>query len=123
MARRKWPEGELGIEIRWGDKKLEEACSTERAGKRRWGANFRILQRRLESLAQAETLADMEGVPGRCHALRGDRSGQFAVSLWGSYRLTFEVRDDPLPRFKDGGVDRGRVTKLRLGEVDDYHAD
>jgi proteic killer suppression protein len=115
--------GSYHIEIHWSDKKLEEACSTEKAGKRRWGANFRILQRRLESLEAAETLADMDGVPGRCHALRGDRSGQFAVTLWGAYRLTFGVADDPIPRLDDGGIDRRRVTEIRVLEVVDYHGD
>src|SRR5258708_27526813 len=115
--------GSHRIEIHWSDKKLEEACSTEKAGKRRWGANFRILQRRLESLEAAETLADMDGVPGRCHGLRGDRSGQFAVTLWGAYRLTFEVADNPIPRLDDGGIDRRRGTENRVLGLVDYHGD
>ena len=111
------------IEIHWSDNKLEKACSHEKTGKLRWGANFRILQRRLESLEAAETLADMEGVPGHCHALRGDRAGQFAVALWGSYRLIFVVADKPVPRLEDGGIARARVTQIKLVEVVDYHGD
>ena len=111
------------IDIHWNDDKLEKACSHERTGKRRWGGNFRILQRRLESLAAAETLADMDGVPGRCHALRGDRAGQFAVALWGSYRLIFFIADNPVPTLDDGGIDRSKVTKINLVEVVDYHGD
>jgi proteic killer suppression protein len=78
---------------------------------------------RLASLQAAETLADMELVPGRLHALTGDRQGQFALSLWGSQRLVLVPDEDPLPLLADGGLDRERVTKLNVLEVVDDHGD
>jgi proteic killer suppression protein len=79
------------------------------------------MKRRLASLQAAEVLADMENVPGRCHALAADRSEQFALDLWGSYRLVFEVADDPVPRLADGGIDRHQVRAVRILGVVDYH--
>jgi plasmid maintenance system killer protein len=100
------------------------ACSEQREGQRRWGPDrFRLLQRRLASLAAAETLEDMSGVPGKCHQLHADRAGEVAVSLWGSYRLVFEADHDPLPLLPDRGIDRNLVTKIRIKEVVDYHGD
>jgi hypothetical protein len=73
------------------------------------------------ALLVAPTLADMEGVPGNCHQLSADRVGQFAVHLWGSYRLVFEPDHDPVPRLNDGGIDRARITQIKIKEVVDYH--
>jgi proteic killer suppression protein len=63
----------------------------------------------------------MDGVPGNCHQLQANRSGEFAISLWGSYRLIFQPAQTPLPTLRDGGVDRTRVTKIEIKEVVDYH--
>jgi len=69
----------------------------------------------------ARTLLDLDGVPGKCHQLRGDRAGSFAVYLWGPYRLILEPNHDPVPRLDDGGIDRSLVTRILITEVVDYH--
>jgi proteic killer suppression protein len=110
------------IEISWSSRKLEKVCTDDRQGNKHWGAdNWKILRRRLASLVGAPTLADMTGVPGNCHALHGDRSGEFALSLWSSYRLIFQPAHDPLPTTEDGSVNRALVTKIEIKEVVDYH--
>lgn len=63
----------------------------------------------------------MRGVPGNCHQLHTDRDEEFAVDLWGPYRLIFEPDHDPVPRLDDGGIDTTNVTHIRIKEVDDYH--
>ena len=63
----------------------------------------------------------MREAPGRCHALTGDRKEQFAVHLWGSYRLVFEPDHEPIPRLEDGGIDPVHVTRIAIVEVVDYH--
>jgi len=63
----------------------------------------------------------MDGVPGRCHALTGDRAGQYSLSLWGANRLILEPDHDPVPLLASGGIDRARVTRIRIVEVVDYH--
>lgn len=65
----------------------------------------------------------MDGVPGRCHPLSSDRKGQFAIYLWGSYRLVFVPDHDPIPTLPDGGLDRTKVTQISIKEVVDYHGD
>ena len=91
-------------------------------GQRRWGPDhWGLIRRRLASLGAAPTLAAMDGVPGQCHQLIGDRSREFALHLWGQFRLIFVPNHDPIPRLEDGGIDRKLVTKILIREVVDYH--
>jgi proteic killer suppression protein len=108
----------------WSDGKLEKSCASDKAGARRWGAqNWSTLKRRLATLRAAPTLKDMDNAPGRCHALSANRAGQFAVSLWGQYRLIFLPDHEPVPRLDDGGIDRAGVTRIEITEVVDYHGE
>jgi proteic killer suppression protein len=49
--------------------------------------------------------------------------GQFALDLWGPYRLIFEPANDPVPKSTDRGVDREQVTEVRILEIVDYHGE
>jgi toxin HigB-1 len=111
------------IELSWADKKLEQSVSTEHALKRRWGKDHKVLARRIAALLAADALDVLTttGVAGRCHALTGDRKGQYALNLWGAVRLVFEPANDPIPRKPDGGIDEQLVTAVRLLGVVDYH--
>jgi plasmid maintenance system killer protein len=110
------------IDISWSDRKLEKVCASNKVGQRHFGAaNWKLMKRRLTALGAAPTLTDMDGVPGKCHPLRADRDGQFAVHLWGQYRLVFEPNHEPIPRLKDGGIDESSVTSIFITEVVDYH--
>ena len=109
------------IDISWLDRKLRKSCSSDKDGKRSFGADqWKVLKNRIVSLEAAPTLADMQGVPGRCHELSADRAGQFSLDLRGSYRLIFEPVE-PVPLLDDGGIDRAHVTKIVITEVVDYH--
>lgn len=110
------------IYISWSDRKLERACSSDNEGQRKWGADhWKLLRRRLASLHAAPTLRHMDGVPGGCHALTGDRREQFSIDLWGPFKLVFVPDHDPVPRMEDGGIDYGLVTEILITEVVDYH--
>jgi len=63
----------------------------------------------------------MSQAPGRCHALSSNRAGQFAVHLWGQYRLVFYPDHDPVPRTPEGEIDLANITKITIAEVVDYH--
>lgn len=114
-------EEERRIDIVFANDKLATTCLQERACLRRWGGNCRRLQTRLTMLAAAPNLDELSRLPGGVHSLSGDRLGQYALDLWGPYRLILEVAELPVPRTTDGGVDRRAVTKIRILEVADYH--
>ena len=110
------------IEISWSSRKLEKSCSDDHQGEKRWGTDhWKLLKRRLAALGGAPTLADMDGVPGNCHQLHADRDDDFAVELWGPYRLIFVPDHEPVPLLDDGGIDKTHVTHIMIKEVDDYH--
>jgi plasmid maintenance system killer protein len=110
------------IDIAWSDHKLQKCCASEKNGQRTWGAdNWKLLKRRLISLEVAPALTNLDGAPGKCHPLRADRAGQFALHLWGAHRLIFIPDHEPVPSLDDGGLDRARVTKILITEVVDYH--
>jgi proteic killer suppression protein len=52
---------------------------------------------RINIIKTTNSLDDLKKLPGiRCHPLKGDRTGQYAVNLTGFYRLIFTVDDDTL---------------------------
>jgi toxin HigB-1 len=77
--------------------------------------------RRLATIAAAEAMVHLVNVPGRFHALTGDRRGQYALSLSDRLRLIVEPVGNPLPRTPDGGIDLARVGIVRVVGVSDYH--
>jgi plasmid maintenance system killer protein len=97
----------------WNDtKRLVRLHNTQRA---------KLIRRRLDDLGAAQTLEVMRNLPGRCHELEGDRSGQLSIDLDGPYRLLFAPVDNPPPEKPDGGLDWRRVTAIILIEVVDTH--
>ena len=89
-----------------------------------WGQNARKVRQRLVELLAADTLAVVARIPSaRLHALKGERTGQFAVDVKHPFRLIFEPAHDPIPITDDGGVDLERITRIRVLSVEDYHGD
>lgn len=109
------------MEIVFRNESLRRTCNDTRRGLTKYGdARFRVMRRRLDDLRAASNLLELPPA-SRCHPLKGDREGQFAVDLDGGWRLVFEPADDPLPRLADGSVDRSRVCTIRVLEITDYH--
>ena len=56
-------------------------------------SHVRKLRMQLAALDSAQAVGDMD-IPGfQLHELRGDRKGQWAISVNGNWRVTFEFRD------------------------------
>ncbi len=79
------------------------------------------LQRRLDDLLDTDNLKDVMLLPGRCHLLKADKKGLFAIDLDHPKRLLFEPANDPLPISEDGTWDLSRVTAIRILSLEDYH--
>ncbi len=76
----------------------------------------------LAVLKNARTLADVPSTPPeRCHPLKADREGQYAVDLVHAQRLVFKPNHDPVPSKDDGGIDPAEVTSIIIVDVVDYH--
>lgn len=76
---------------------------------------------RLDDLRAANTLDDMRYLPGNCHELLHDRTGQLALDLDHPYRLIFVPANDPIPRRPDGSLNWTEITAVEIIGVEDYH--
>lgn len=106
------------MDISFGSQKLQRQCAEERAMRDAWGpAVARKLMLRLTEMEAAETLDDLRRLPqARCQGHPTDK-GLLSVALSGPQRLVFEADYDPLPLAKGGGLDWGRVKKVRVLRV------
>lgn len=111
------------MEIVFRTGKLAKAFNSASTLQRAYGDRMaRVIRNRLAVLKNARTLSRVPtGKPERCHLLRGDRKGRYAVDLVHPYRLVFEPSHEPVPRDADGGIDTGQVTAITIVAIVDYH--
>lgn len=104
------------------DTKLSRTLADEKAMKRAYGDRAKRLKLRLDFLAQADSLGEVPCVPPtRCHLLKGDWAGHFAVDIDGNWRLVFRPNHDPIPITVDGGMDLKAITAIVIVAIIDYH--
>jgi len=110
------------MEISFSTNKLEKLLTSESKMRGEFGPEMsKKIQARLLDMDAAGCLAEMHNLPGRCHELKGNRAGQFAVDLKHPMRLIFRPDHEPIPVKEDGGIDWSNVTKITVVEIDDYH--
>ncbi len=110
------------MDITFDSEKFQRECNKHNLLQRRHGQRrAKRIRQRLDDLRAANTLEDMRRLPGRCHELRGNRSGQLSLDLDHPYRLIFEPANDPIPRKADGGLDRTKITAVIIIGVEDTH--
>jgi len=110
------------MEIQFATKKIMKIFNDESQLMRVYGSLYKKIKLRMNVLRSAPNLAFVPIVPpDRCHKLKADRAGQFAVDLIHPYRLVFKPSVDPPPRTKDGDIDKEKVVSITIIEVVDYH--
>lgn len=98
------------MEITYKTNKLKRVCTDYSFAKRTYGEeNANLIYQRIYEISYAETVEQMiQWHLGRCHPLRGNRNGQYAVDLSHPYRMIFE---------KIGN----EIQIVRILEITDYH--
>jgi len=110
------------LDILFSSKKFNKECNDQRLLIKRQGQRrARRIRARLDDLRAAANLDTMRFLPGRCHELKGDRSGQLSLDLDHPYRLIFEPANQPVPTKPDGGLDWKAITAIRIIGVEDTH--
>ncbi len=89
------------MKVTFKNVKLRKFCESKSSSKK--------LRARLADLIAAESVQDL--VYGKPHPLKGDRLGQFALSLEGAERLVFEP----------SSIDWAKVTEVCIVFIGDYH--
>jgi proteic killer suppression protein len=103
------------LQLKYKSKSLEKECTDYSKAIRSYGQNCaKILHRRIQELKAAETLEEMVNFRiGRCHPLKGDYLGKYALDLEHPLRLIVEPEENEDSRYQ--------VKIVNLLEVTDYH--
>lgn len=109
------------MRIYYSSKKFRRQCLEEKEGNKTWGIAVAAKVRlRLKELEAARTLADISKLPPpRCHPLKGDRLGQFAVCVTGQVRLIFKPDGELQQSDAQNGL--SEIQEIIVLEVTDYH--
>ncbi|MBA5856009.1 type II toxin-antitoxin system RelE/ParE family toxin [Morganella morganii] len=108
------------MDILFENSKIQKICEQKKEAEKKLGSICaRKLRTRLSDLESASRVTDL--VAGSPHPLKGDRAGQFALSLHGGYRLVFSPSNDPCPTTPDGAIDWDKVTIVCIEYIGDYH--
>lgn len=86
------------MEIRFRTRKLEKQYRDYDAAKKAYGETVaRKYVERINIIKYSQDIEELKRLPGlRCHALKGDRQGQWAINLTGYYRLIFALQGEYL---------------------------
>lgn len=86
------------MEVHFRTRKLQKQYENYKEAEKAYGASIaRRYISRINIIKQTHNLKELMPLPGlRCHELKGNRKGQYAVNLTGYYRLIFTVKDKKL---------------------------
>jgi toxin HigB-1 len=86
------------VEISFRTRKLEREYRISDHAIKAYGAVVaRKYIQRIDIIKQTKDIDELLKLPGlRCHSLKGDRQGQYAVNLTGFYRLIFTLQGNAL---------------------------
>ena len=86
------------MQIEFRIKKLEKQYVQQKLAVKAYGNEVaRKYIQRINIIKQAKDFDELSGLPGlRCHPLKGDREGQYAIYLTGFYRLIFTLVGESL---------------------------
>ena len=79
--------------VKFKTRQLESCFREHRKASKAFGEQVaRKYIQRINIIQHARSLDELLAMPGlRCHALKGDRKGQYAANLTGFYRLIFRM--------------------------------
>ena len=109
------------VDITFRTRKLERVFNSEKELVKAYGRQCaKKLKIRMAVLKNATRLSDVPtGPPERCHELKGDRSGEYAVDLVHPFRLIFS------PVLQVGSKAHTKslsmVSAIVIVDVEDYH--
>jgi len=98
------------LDITYKTRKLEKICTDAKVAEKAHGREMtELIHQRIDEITAADTVEIMiQFHIGRCHPLKHDRKGQYAIDLVHPYRLVFE---------KHGNT----IQIAHILEIVDYH--
>ncbi len=86
------------LDITYKNKKIKKVCTDANAAEKMYGRKMaEKIQQRIDQITAADSVEMLiEFHIGRCHPLKQNRKGQYAVDLVHPYRLVFEKKGDEI---------------------------
>jgi len=110
------------MHIEFASKKLSRQMESAASMQKAFGDRAKRLQMRLGVLRNAACLADVPtDPPPRCHPLKGEHEGCYAVDISGNWRLIFEPNLAPDCDGQGTKTNLADVMAIRILDVVDYH--
>jgi proteic killer suppression protein len=110
------------MKVLYQNNKLEKQLSSASEIKKAFGKNANKVEQRMSEIKSSPNLAVLMQIPAaRCHRLKGDLAGEWAVSISPNHRLLFQIADDPVPRKDNGEIDTILVKEIKIITTTDYH--
>ena len=103
------------LEIEYKNKKLERQCTIYKEAVRSYGKDMAVkIEQVIGELEAADSVNFLEKHSiSRCHALIGNRKGEFAMDLVHPFRLVFEK--------KENTIELKRVEMVKVTDIINYH--
>lgn len=81
-------------------------------------ARAKRIQASLDEFDAAQNLTQIPSdPPPRCHPLKGNLEGKFAVDVSGNYRMVFEGYD----KYDQLSTDKNEIVTIQIINIEDYH--
>ncbi|MDO4268167.1 MAG: type II toxin-antitoxin system RelE/ParE family toxin [Eubacteriales bacterium] len=98
------------MKVEYRTQSIEKVCTDASVAERKYGAEMaEKIQLRIDQISAADTVEQMiQYKIGRCHPLKGKRTGQYAVDLVHPQRLVFEKHNS-------------EIQIANISEIIDYH--
>ena len=108
------------LRVRFRSFRFGALCTNQKELVRKYGPLVaEKVEVRLSQLSSVANLEEMRYLPGRCHELKGARSGELSITLYGGFRLVL-LPGNPDTR-ETAGLDWSSVTEVIVTEIEDYH--
>lgn len=87
-----------GLDITYKNKSIKKVCTDAKTAERTYGQEMaEKIHQRIDEISAADTVEMMVQFRiGRCHPLKQNRKGQYAMDLVHPYRLVFEKNGDEI---------------------------
>ena len=110
------------MKITYKTNKLEKQLTVAKEMQKAFGEMAKKVNQRMKELSAIANLEHLKTIPAaRCHELKGDKKGEFAVDISGNYRIIFEPDHNPIPLKEDNSIDCIRITDIKILGTEDYH--
>ena len=86
------------MKITYKTRKIEKVCTLASEAEKKYGLEMaEKIHQRIDEIDASDTVEEMVKFHiGRCHPLKGNRKGQYAMDLVHPYRLVFERKGNEI---------------------------